>query len=367
MNMKKILLPIITLTFLTGISFAPSFTYAQAASSSSGGGAKGVADGASCAVSQIVSGVVKSAIDQVGKKIAQKTVTSKVGLPHVPTTHDDTQVGANSDLDTAAHTGSGFSLFGINLNLIPSWDAVAYCIGNALITWVADGVTQWINSGFDGNPAFVDDPGQYFSDLADQTASGFIAGIVKGATGANICQPFRLAVGLSALNAYNSSYNSQSRCTLQTISSNMDGFFSGDPRYFNLNTFFAATQNPANNYWDSTALAQNELRLQLYTQSNLARDMLLRNNGYKDVLNCQWQTVTETGPDGKPFTYSKQIPETCKIVVNGSDTQKAGQDSRNLANLRLVAATKFDQVVTALVNQLIKRALNELLTSSTGH
>lgn len=353
MMIKKISLSIITLTFLSGVIFTPlSTAYAQ-------GGAGAVVDSASCLGSQVVSKTVQGAISGVLGKVTN-VVTNRLN-PAVPNTEVGQQL-ANSNVDTAAHTGSGFSFFGVNLNLFPSWDAIAYCIGNAVITWVADSVTQWINGGFNGSPSFIDNPQQFFTQLADETATSFVSGLIKGTIGVDVCKPFQVAIGLSAQTAYNSNYGNSSKCTLDTVTSNIENFYSSKPQYFDFNKFYSASQNPANNYWGSVTMAQNQLKLNLNTQSTLAREMLLRNNGYRDVVECQWTTTTTTGPDGKPVTTKTPIDGTCKTTVTGSDTQKAGQDSRNMANLRLVAATKFDQVITALVNQLIKTALSELLT-----
>ena len=356
--MKKTFLSLFILVFLSGVLFTP-FSTVSAQSNGSSGGANAIVDGASCLGSQVVSKSITSAISGLLSKVSG-AVTDAIGLS-VPA-HETGQVLANSNVDTAAHTGGGFSIFGVNINLLPSWDAIAYCIGNALITYVADSVTNWINSGFNGNPSFVDNPSQFFSDIADQTAGSFVQNLIQGATGINICEPFRISVGLSTLDGYNSNFGSQSSCTLQEASENMQGFLSGDPEFYSVDAMYAATQNPANNYWGSTIMANNELNLQIYTESTLARDMLQRNGGYRDVQDCQYSYTY----DAQGNQIATPVPGTCKTTVTGADVQKAGQDSRNMANLRLVAATKFDQVVTALVNQLIKVALNKLLTTSSG-
>jgi hypothetical protein len=261
------------------------------------------------------------------------TVTDAVLVPVA----EKGKVLDNSNLNTAAHTGS--SIFGGVLSGV-SWDSIAYCIGNALIAFVADSVTEWINSGFDGNPAFVDNPQQFFTDIADQTAASFVQGIVKGTTGIDICKPFRLGIGLGTLGGYNSTFDDFTKCTLDTIGSNVEGFISGDPRQFTWNAFQELSQNPANNPIGLSLAANNELQIRLNTAQGLAQKMLDRNDGYKDIIECEG--------------------EDCNTTVVGKDTAVAAQNSRNMANLRLVAATKFDQVVTALVSQLIKTALNKL-------
>ncbi len=340
--MKQILTFTLIVTILASGVFMP-FSQAQAQTADSVA-SSAVADGASCAVSSYITTGVASLVSSLGSK-----AVNTVADPKVPVT----QPGPTEARD-------GVYLFGARI--LPGWDAIAYCIGNALITFAANSVTQWINSGFNGNPAFVDNPEKFFADLADQTATSFVAGVVKGTTGVNICQPFRLAVGLSAINSYNSNYNNQSLCTLDRVTQNMEGFLSGSPQYYSNNAMYAATQDRANSYLGNVILASNELNLRLNTQSSLARDMLLQNNGYQNVTECQYTTTQEVGPDGNIHTVKTKIPNSCVVTVTGSDTQKAGQDSRNMANLRLVAATKFDQVITALVNQLIKTALSELLT-----
>ena len=46
-----------------------------------------------------------------------------------------------------------------------------------MLNKVNDSITNWINSGFEGNPFYIDNPEQFFSNLALETASDIVGGI----------------------------------------------------------------------------------------------------------------------------------------------------------------------------------------------
>lgn len=48
------------------------------------------------------------------------------------------------------------------------FDAVAYCLVNAFLDYMIKSMTAWVNSGFDGNPTFITDLGQYVKDAGNQ-------------------------------------------------------------------------------------------------------------------------------------------------------------------------------------------------------
>ncbi|MFA6297170.1 MAG: hypothetical protein WC629_01270, partial [Candidatus Paceibacterota bacterium] len=130
----------------------------------------GITSGVTGCVSSVVSGLVSTA---VGSLIGSATNMDKYRWVSETNFQVDTQSGGS-------------------VGWPPSFDSIAYCIINAMIEYLANATIDWINSGFDGNPAFVKDPQTFFSDLGDQAAAGLIRDVVGGATGIDVCQPFRV-------------------------------------------------------------------------------------------------------------------------------------------------------------------------------
>ena len=89
---------------------------------------------------------------------------------------------------------------------------------------ITDETVNWVNSGFQGSPAFVQNPEQFFQNIGDNVAGNFIAGL--GSPLAALCSPIALNVRLAlALNQAGSSGGSGSSnpysCTLSSIINNV--------------------------------------------------------------------------------------------------------------------------------------------------
>lgn len=291
-----------------------------------------------CAASYI-GGAISSAVSGLVYNVAPDAFT------RVPTT---------SSLDNAQA--------GDSTGAVPSKDSVAYCIINAMITTLTDMTIEWINTGFDGNPAFVQNPEQFFADLADQEAAGFLQEIVGESTGIDICQPFRLNIVTGLSSQQTQGFGGRAQCTLGDIGSSFEDFqayTSGNsPESGSLDAWLNMTQNPQNNPYGAYLLAQNELQNRIALQQNTANLDLTMGNGFLSFKKCsEDETIVGGNPDGT----DRVIRGACGITTPGSVIFGQLENRLSSGNNRLVLADKFDQVVSALVDKLIKVALNETL------
>jgi len=251
----------------------------------------------------------------------------------------------------------------------PSYDSIAYCVINAMIEYLANATIDWINSGFDGNPAFVKDPKQFFSDLGDQAAAGFIREVVGGTTGIDVCQPFRvdIATGLGAGSGsgYAGDFGSRAQCTLGDIGASVQDFqvytSGGSPYSGNFDTFYNMTQNEQNNPYGAYFLAQQELARRIALEQNTAHVDMSLGNGFLSVKKC---SEDETYTDDKGVKHT--VKGACGYTTPGHMIEDAANTKLKAGDNRLVLADKFDQVVSTLINQLIKTALSQLLDNGSN-
>lgn len=243
---------------------------------------------------------------------------------------------------------------------IVGWDAVGYCIVNAMITYIADSTIAWINGGFNGNPAFVEDPGQFFKDIADNQAAGFLREIVGNTTGLDICQPFRLEIA-TGLGAGGAPAMGGPQCTLGSIAANAKSFQAytsgASPQSGNLSSWNAMTQQPQNNPYGAYLIAQKELQNRIAVKQNTATLDLTTGNGFLSFKKCNPDSKTTDPTTGKTV----QVKGACRTTTPGSVIEEQLNSRLKLGTDRLVLADKFDQVVDALVNQLIRTALSQAL------
>ena len=96
------------------------------------------------------------------------------------------------------------ALFGFTTTLeVPfSWaiikeevlDRAAWAISKAVVTNIMQSTITWINSGFQGSPAFVQDLDRFLTDIADQAAGRFIDSLGPNNPLSFLCSPFALDI-----------------------------------------------------------------------------------------------------------------------------------------------------------------------------
>jgi hypothetical protein len=282
------------------------------------GGAAG--DAAGCAVGSLLGSYITSSI------------TASISGTNVPT--DDTK---NNQKEGA-------------------WDAVAFCLANAAIHYIAQSTINWINSGFEGNPVFVDNPGQFFQDIADTEASAFIDELGLGFLCSNFAPQVRIAIANNWAKKTDKTggvYRKQAQCTFDGIEKNLDSFLQ-DFRNGGLDSFVDFSFNPANNPAGAYLLAQDELNRRVSLKQDGAK-FELRFTDFLSIKECPEKIVN-----------GKTVKDTANCVTKspGQVIQAQLEDTLNLPKDRLAMADEINEVITALVNQLIKSALSENVSPS---
>lgn len=325
--------------------------------------AKGAAGIIGCTGANILAQMLASAITSF---IAQNISNVTDLLTNVPVAEKG-NVGANIRTDTQARTGTVISAsifgFGGAAIVFPSWDAIAYCITNEIITYIADSTIAWVRGGFEGNPAFIDNPEQFFKNMADLEASSFLQGLAYGSAGLNICEPFRAQLVLSIARSHLASQygsggaNGYSRggfesgnirgggggyggCTLDDIEGNFKGFLKGDFSKGGWNSWFNVTQVDANNPYSTYFKLQAQLNGSINKKAAVVSKELDWGNGFLSFKKCE---------EGN-----------CKITTPGTVIESQLEKTLGIAKDRLVLAEKFDQVIAVVVDQLINTALDKV-------
>lgn len=220
-------------------------------------------------------------------------------------------------------------------------------LGRLAVQKITESTVNWINSGFDGKPAYVQDFGKFFSDVADNAAGDFI----QGSGLAFLCSPFQLQVKIAIAQSYaNSRSGSASSCTLSGIKGNVDQFLKGDFSQGGWNGFLQFTTVPANNPYAGYVQGQLALNNAIsYDRQNAT--LTISPGGFLSQQQCTTDLLT-----GKKTN--------CKVVTPGSvieDSLHATFQSQ-LDSLQL--GESFDQILSALSNALITKVLYGGLTNA---
>lgn len=181
-------------------------------------------------------------------------------------------------------------------------DGAARVAAQIAIQRIVASTVQWANTGFDGNPAYVTNPQQYFTDIADGVAGQFIQGSDLG----YLCSPFQANIKLSLVQQY---YNPQPfQCTLTGVVGNIEAFY-GSFSQGGWDAWFSLTQNETNNPYGAYVKAKMELDSRIASKIGMKNQELNINEGYMSWRNCEERNTagkcTREGPLKTPGGHIK--------------------------------------------------------------
>jgi hypothetical protein len=219
--------------------------------------------------------------------------------------------------------------------VLPSLDSIAFCFINQVIDYIGKATVEWIKTGFQGSPAFIDDPEKFFTNAIDSVAGNLLNQISDGL----LCEPWRAQIQFQLLNEHVSGFNqSAGGCKLSEVSDRWEEFAEGGD-FFSWDLQYAYTQNPYNNPLGSYVEAKNNFNIQLDEVRNGLQIQAGWNNGFLNVKD----------------------PETGRTTTPGRVIEDQLNRRLGLSEQRLLIADEFDEIINTLVNELIKLALSELL------
>lgn len=304
----------------TGSGAENNFGNSNTASPTSGaGGSEAVSEALSCSVASIMATIFSGALSALGGAVSQI-------LP-------DTEVPVKDSTQRAKETGP--TIFGIPI--LPSWDAIAYCLGNLIVAYIGQTAVEWANTGFGGNPAFITDPSQFFQAIADIETENFLYEL----SGSSVCSPYTQQIQRDIAIDSISGFNDKASCSFRGGNgSELNSFFSNSsaPSIFD----FAQMSLPQNTYWGARELARSELSSRISSQSGEQEFLLNIGRGF----------FSQRGENGL-------------IDVIGSIIADQLSYRLNLPLDRAAAAQGINQVITTLLNAVFKAALGDIFNSNS--
>ena len=237
---------------------------------------------------------------------------------------------------------SGMSALGIGSLNTKEYvlDTIAWGLVNLVLQQMIRSVTQWVNSGFQGSPAFVQDLGGFLTNIADRYAGDFIYG-----SGLSfICSPFKLNIKLALDLQYRKSRSGgyQSQCRLSSVVGNIEKFIGGDFIEGGWNGWYEVALNPQSNPYSTMLDAQASLSVGISNAQGKKLEVLKFGNGFLSKQKCD-------KVEGR---------EVCRIVTPGNVIQNSLNSALNIPNGRLVIADEINELVGALFSQLASKVLS---------
>jgi len=222
-------------------------------------------------------------------------------------------------------------------------DMAARAIAQAILLDMINSTVDWARSGFDGNPAYITNPRQYFTNIADGTAGEFILGSDLGF----LCSPFETQIRLALQRSYAGRSN-QFSCTLTDVVDNIDDFY----RDFNTggwDAWFVMTQTSQGNPYSAFIETRGELNRRLASELGLSHSQYELNEGFLSWERCPEGYEPPTGGDVCLFGVPKEVATPGNVI-------KSQLDEVLPANLnRFINAQHLEDLIGAFVSGALNR------------
>ena len=253
-------------------------------------------------------------------------------------------------------------------------------VAKIMLQQITASVVNWINSGFNGSPAFVQNPSRYLQQTADQIAGNYI----KSSALSFLCSPFQLQIRIAIAQSYaNRNANS---CTLTQVTGNINNFMRGTfSTAGGWPAFLSFTTVPTNNPYGAFLYGSIGIQAAIQTAQTQVQTDLLQGSGFlsfQKKTNCRQvatppppspnlyvsQTPSGFGPANNPNQPDQGLYTVCewttstpgRVIADAlGATEKSSLDQIGLAK-------SFDEIISALINQLMTRTLQNGLSTLSG-
>lgn len=257
-------------------------------------------------------------------------------------------------------------------------DAIGNAVAKMILRKITAQTVNWINNGFDGNPAFVTDPQRFFTNIADQTASQIFLGANSPLN--QLCSPFRAEIRLALVKNYLTDQDPQFQCTFSQIGANFENF-TRDFSQGGWDAWFVMTQQSQNNPYGAYMEGEKLLTTSIQTQQTKYSKQLVDGRGFLSFERCRrdyvpprtnprctkYEPLTVGGGEPKCIAYEEadasgevlDCPASEKEVVTpGSVINEQLGRALGSTYAQLEAADEINEIVNALMIQLIEKTFS---------
>lgn len=252
-----------------------------------------------------------------------------------------------------------------------TWNALAWNVAKMALQQLTTSIVNWINTGFEGSPAFLSDPEGYFLDLGDQITGNFISefGPLQQA-----CGPWNLDLRLAIGLGYTRSISERYTCTLGTIIGNaqnatingysIEGFTGGDFSQGGWPAFIALTTEPQNNVYGTYLQAKNDIDEQILRKQNSVNQDLNRGQGFLSFTKCYDTVVDAGGSQGTELGLDSrdlvQLNNTGSVNAQNGTTYKTRKDTDGRTVYQTCAVETPGSVINAGLNKALGSGIDQL-------
>ncbi|MCB9812390.1 hypothetical protein H6778_01900 [Candidatus Nomurabacteria bacterium] len=233
-------------------------------------------------------------------------------------------------------------------------DGIAWAIAKAIISNLLSSLIDWINSGFQGSPAFIQNLELFLRDQADIAIGQYLDEL--GGIGSFLCEPFRLDVQVAVALQYERTRVDQPTrdCTLTGIIDNIDGFLSGTADSFD--------EGGWNDWFDVTSAPEVYTPYGQILSAQTGAEIRILGEKGREAAKLEWGDGFLSGEICELVGGADTTKEECFISKPGKIIEEALSFNLDSGRQSLITADEIDEVVSALISQLA----NTVITGAAG-
>ncbi|MEK7530682.1 MAG: hypothetical protein AAB573_02345, partial [Patescibacteria group bacterium] len=232
-------------------------------------------------------------------------------------------------------------------------DPLVQRIKQQLIAMITKSMLDWINNGFEGGPAFVQNLRQFLRGTTEAVLYDFVNNQLSG-----ICSPFQNDVKTVLISQYQfqDSFQKRIQCTSEATDASSGGGGNqndngpnanlaegGVGNQFNLEKFWNSTFNPQNTPQGAFREADAEQRLQERSKAAEELEKLRYGDGFRSQETCE----TDAGlPEGASCVNGKVVLPGALIRDQASSKVDAGFQ-------QLLTADEISEIIDSLMAGLL--------------
>ncbi len=262
-------------------------------------------------------------------------------------------------------------------------DAIGKMVIKMLLQKITLSTVAWIQGGFEGKPAFVQDPGRFFGDIAKNEILQFGLEIGNPAL-----FPFGKAFMQNQVLAFNNKFQQNAQYSLNQMIANTTPQFSTETFQKDFsqggwNAWSSMTQVPANNPIGFQIMASNEIQRRLegtiQSRAQNVRDGLKTAGGYLGDERCvdPWGLKREDHnkalvdnpysnmPSDDPARLSWEEDNLCrewKYVTPGHMVAASATKLVNYPDNNLLEADDLNDAIASILDALLAKFSGDLMT-----
>ncbi len=247
-------------------------------------------------------------------------------------------------------------------------DSIGIALREALIRKITSATVEWINSGFEGSPAFVTNIEDFLLDTADEAFGSFIYDNTNFAfLCSNLQFDIRFAIALSYAQR-----NERPTCTLSNIVDNVETAIDDLSVTWDWDVYQTIATDPSANPFLGLIQVSEDVENLLAAEQQKQLDDLNRGGGFLSFQHCRPKGSTTNTYENNgnsisvegstlssaSFDRTDRSDQECEVATPGSIIRQGLSDNLGSDLDRLGMADEFDEIIGALMGQLFKQVFS---------